>query len=213
MSPPQYDVLSAPSDTTAPFLTIPWTASLLSQPDLVFRVPGSRKVKQLPDTEDSLFADILRTGRTVQSCISFYRNPETPEEKIQEMSALCYIGNGMNGHDGILHGGIVATLIDEAMGMLQSANIERDFVYAKSRARPNEKLPQSSASTFTVELKVTYLKPVVTPGAVLIKIRSLKKEARKEWLATEVLQEHDGKVVVCSRGEALFVEPKPKAKL
>nr|POE78437.1 putative dynamin-related protein 4a [Quercus suber] len=212
MPPFQKTSPSTLNDATTPFLAIPWTASLLSHADLVIHVPDSRKVKRLPDTEDSLFADILSSDRTVQSCVSFYPNPESPSHKIREISTLLLVGNGMNGHAGILHGGIVATIIDEAMGILQSANREREFHYAKSQATPNGKPPLLGAATFTVELKVTYLKPVLTPGPILLKTRSVKREARKEWIAAEVLQEIDGKMVVCSKGEALFVQPKEKAR-
>lgn len=104
----------APEDSRAPFLRIPWTASLLKRPNTICRVPQSRAKKS--SGEDSLFAVTLKNSRTLRSCISFYQRPGKDEEKIEEVSTLLTLGEDLAGHPNTMHGGIVATILDESMG-------------------------------------------------------------------------------------------------
>lgn len=198
-----------PDDSTVPFMRIPWTASLLSQPDTVVRVPGSRHYKA--STEDSLFAEILKTTRTIQSCVSFYQKPPSDEDKISEVSTLLLIGDGVNGHPRIMHGGIVAAVIDESMGILQNANHERDHIIAVSKGLAHGETPAESYGSYTAYLNITYRRPVKTPGLLIVTARYVKKEGRKEWISAEVKQEVDnGAEVICAKGEALFIESKAR---
>lgn len=208
----------ASDDTKAAFIRIPWAASLLQSPDVVCMVPGSRKKKD--DTEDSLFAEVLKSPRTIPSCISFHTNPVSSASKIEEVSTLMTVGDGMNGHPRIMHGGIVAAIIDEAMGILQSVNHERNHLLNVEKGLAQGQHPPQGFGTFTAELKIRYLKPVRTPGCLVAVARYTKKEGRKEWIYAEVRQHLvvDGNTgeeeVVCATGEALFITPKPKvAKL
>ena len=205
----------APEDSRAPFLRIPWTASLINRPNLIFRVPGSRKYKT--STEDSLFAEILKTPRTIRSCISFYRKPASAQEKIDEVSTLMTTGDGMNGHPQTMHGGIVASVIDEAMGILQTVNAERDHMAAVGKGHAEGELPPSGYSWYTAELKIRYLKPVLTPAPLICTARYTKRDGRKEWIYAElkqrvgVTEDYDGDEVICANGEGLFIQPKPKS--
>lgn len=202
-----------PSDTKDPFLRIPWTAALLSKPNQITRVPTSRLPK--PSTnEDSLFATTLKTPSTLRSCISVYTRPEPSTPYIDCVSTFITLGSALDGHPGVLHGGIVASLIDEGMGILQSVNHERDHYVAVGRGLVDGELPQEGLGSFTAYLNVKYLRPVRTPAAVVVVAWYERREGRKDWIVAEVRQsvgggEDDaGEVVVCSRGEALFVVPK-----
>lgn len=203
----------APENSKAAFLRIPWAASLLNQPDVICHVPGSRKYKA--STEDSLFAETLTTSRTIRSCISFHQKPTATQEKIGEMSTLIMMGDGMNGHPNILHGGIVASILDEGMGVLQMANYNRDHLRAVGEGKALGELPPSGGS-FTAELKVRYLKPVLTPGALIVTARYQKIDGRKEWIHAEIKQRggdsenENGDEVICATCEALFIIPRPK---
>lgn len=196
-------------DTTSPFLRIPWTARLLSQPNILTAIPQSRTPKA--STEDSLFAEVLKTSRTLLSCILFYRNSDLVG--VEEVTALYFVGNGMNGHSGIIHGGITATLMDESMGMLQSVNLERE------RRGGNVGEEEEGLGSFTAYLNVQYKRPVSTPGAIAVVVKRVRKEGRKEWLSAELKQwsgsdssrgdgDEEGELVVCATGEALFVTPR-----
>lgn len=204
----------APEDSRAPFMRIPWTASLLNRPNIVCRQPSSRRFKD--SGEDSLIAETLKTPRTLRSCICFYQKPSEGQEKIEEVSTLITLGNGINGHPGTMHGGIVATIIDEGMGILQMANGERDHFLAVAKGRAEGELPPSGYGWYTAELNIKYLKPVLTPGALIVTARYTKRDGRKEWIYAEVKQrvgaseDYDGDEIVCATGEGFFIQPKPK---
>ncbi|KAI7198039.1 hypothetical protein KC343_g1694 [Hortaea werneckii] len=197
--------------------TTPWIRSLVTQPNTSFRIPSNRVSKL--STEDSLFAETLQTSRTFPESFIFYRDPapsasrssslgesegaEEEESRIQEVHFLVRVGDGLNGHPAILHGGIVAALVDEGMGVLQTVNHER--AYAGSSSLP-------PLGSFTAELKIRYRRPVSTPGEVLCTARYVRREARKEWIEAVIRQgdaEGEGEVI-CAIGEGLFIEPKNK---
>lgn len=199
-------------DSKAPFLRIPWTASLLNRPNIVCRVPGSRKQK--PDLEDSLFAEILKTPRTIQSCIAFYQKPSQSDEKVEEVSTLITMGDGMNGHPSVLHGGIVASVLDEGMGILQTVNHERDHMANVGKGLAQGELPPHGIGSYTATLDIRYLKPVHTPGSLIVTARYTKREGRKEWIRAEIKQhvmhgeDDHGEELLCATGDALFVVPR-----
>lgn len=201
-----------PSDTRDPFLRIPWTASLVSKPNLIIRVPGSRLPKAT--NEDSLFATTLKTPSTVRSCISTYNRPEPDAKYIDLVSTFVTLGTDLDGHPGILHGGIVASLIDEAMGILQSVNHERDHLMAVGKGLVDGELPATGLGSFTAYLNIKFLRPVRTSAAVQIVAWYVKREGRKDFIEAEVRQnvgggeDDSGEVVVCAKGEALFVVPR-----
>lgn len=202
----------APSDTKAPFLRIPWIASQVNRPNIICRAPNSRNPKS--STEDSLWAEILKDGRTIRSCICFYKKPAGGADHVEEVSAAMTVGNGMNGHPAILHGGITATMLDEVMGMYQAINQELAHMARVKCGKADGELPPGDDSAFTAELKVKYLRPVQTPGNMIVAVRRVKKEGRKEWLFAELKQctgqeeDYDGDIGVCATGEALFITPR-----
>lgn len=200
-------------DSVTPFLRIPWTATLLSQPNIVIETPNCRVFKA--STEDSYYAEILKTSRTIRSCIAFWRAPSGGF--IDEVTVLYILGDGMNGHPQILHGGVTATMLDESMGIFQYWNLQME------RQRTNDPTlgalaGQEGLGTFTAYLNVRYLRPVRTPGAVAVRVRRAKREGRKEFLSADLLQwstadeNEEGEMVVCGTGEALFVFPKSAAQ-
>ena len=186
------------SDSKEPFLQHPWTSSLLSQPNTTIRVPPSRVHKS--NGEDTLFSTTLRTNGTLSSCLCIWPAPCPSDPAVPEITTLIYLGKELNGHPSILHGGITATIIDECMGFLQTANIEEE---RRKRGGEYEQL-----GSFTATLTVDYRKPIRTPGPVIVKSWYERRDGRKEWVNAEVQQEQDGKVVVVAEGAALFVTPR-----
>ena len=120
----------------------------------------------------------------------------------------------MNGHPEIMHGGIVASILDEAMGMLQAANHERKHMLRVGAGLAQGETSPHGLGSFTVELKIKYLKPVRTPGSLMVTARYVRQEGRKKWIFAELKQHEShgedgyGEEVVCATGEALFVVPK-----
>lgn len=192
------------NDSTKPFLAHPWTAALLANPNTTVVVPHNRVPKS--STEDSLFALSLKSPTTFSSCIALYTTPSSSaasssSSSLSEVTTLLHVGDGVNGHAEIMHGGIVAAILDEGMGILQTINHERGLVAKGEKA-------ERGIGGFTVELVVRYKRPVRTPGVLSCVARTVRREGRKEWVRAEIRQCEGGEEVVCAEGEALFVEPK-----
>lgn len=201
-----------PEDSRAPFMRIPWTAALLKKPNIICRVPQSRISKK--SGEDSLFAEILKTPRTLRSCISFFQKPDPDQPKIDEVTTLLTLGDGVNGHPDVMHGGIVATILDEAMGILQGANIDRDHISAVGQGKAEGELSESPG-TYTAYMNIQYKAPVHTPGVLMATAKIIKRDGRKEWIYAEIKQregveeDYEGEEILCATAEALMIEPKP----
>jgi uncharacterized protein (TIGR00369 family) len=90
------------------------------------------------------------------------------------------------GHPGYLHGGIIATLLDEAMSKA-------------GRAR--------NLTTMTGHLEIDYLRPVPSGAPIRIEGRIVRSEGRKHWTEARIL---NAKGTVLAEGKGLFVELRQK---
>lgn len=110
-----------------------------------------------------------------------------------------HLGSSLSGHTSIVHGGLLATLLDELTCRLGFQN------YHSKRA-------------VTANLNISYYKPCHTDSFVMIKCTVIKKEGRKCWVKGEVYHlDLDGELEVdkietkdnlLSGCECLIVEPK-----
>ncbi|KAK4243524.1 acyl-coenzyme A thioesterase THEM4 [Corynascus novoguineensis] len=135
---------------------------------------------------------------------------EQPRPFINQVSALVALGPGLNGWEGICHGGMVVTLLDEVMGQLLAAN-------------RSEGLLPADVPSMTAYLNTRFERPVRTDTAlsssggqqkndsattvVLVEARLRRHEGRKYWLEADV-RGSEGEVL--ARAEALFVMLKAK---
>jgi uncharacterized protein (TIGR00369 family) len=97
------------------------------------------------------------------------------------------------GAPGVIHGGIQATLLDEALGMAIHSK------YADERI------------VVTVDFKLRYRRPAPTGTPLILRARHLRAEGRDHYLEGEIL-DADGKVL--TRAEARWCEipdTRPKA--
>lgn len=102
----------------------------------------------------------------------------------EDRTSVCQavVSHNFEGHPGYLHGGIIATLLDEAM--------------SKSvRAR--------GVNAMTRHMEVDYLRPVPSGSALRIEGRVTRNEGRKHWSEAKILNSH-GKVL--AEGHGLFIE-------
>ena len=100
--------------------------------------------------------------------------------------SLPIVASTFDGHPGNLHGGIIATLLDEAMSKAVRA--------------------QGSVS-MTRQLEIDYLRPVPSGAPIRIEGKVVRNETRKHWTESRILNE---KGVVLAEGKALFIEVLPK---
>jgi uncharacterized protein (TIGR00369 family) len=87
-----------------------------------------------------------------------------------------------NGHPSYLHGGIIATLLDEAMSKAVRA---------------------LGVSAMTRQLEAEYLRPVPSDTPLRLEGRIVRSEGRKHWAEAKILNAH-GKELACGKG--LFIE-------
>ncbi|KAF9309875.1 hypothetical protein BG003_009196 [Podila horticola] len=97
-----------------------------------------------------------------------------------------HLGRSLCGHDKIIHGGLLATLLDEATGMV---------------ALPN--LPFHIG--FTANLNVNYRRPVTADQFVMVTAEFEKGEGRKGYTNASIRDLGGNTLVECT---ALFVSPK-----
>ena len=104
------------------FRKIPWCANLINDPAWTPCNTSSRQAKG--STEDSFFAETLKSDRTIRKLLSMHRKAAAEgSPAIQEVRTLMDLGNGVNGHPDICHGGFVATMLDEVIGVLLTLNL------------------------------------------------------------------------------------------
>ncbi|KAF8268288.1 HotDog domain-containing protein [Lactarius quietus] len=99
---------------------------------------------------------------------------------------LVHVGRGLCGHDGIVHGGLMATLLDEALARTATQN-----------------LPDKVG--VTANLTVNYRAPTRADQFVVLRIRLLEAKGRKARVAGTV-EDLDGNVLIEASG--LFVQPR-----
>ena len=198
---PPATATTASSSSLAHFLAIPWCAAHLRPPS----TPPNQHPKTLeplsrvpkPDTtEDNLFAVTLSSGTTISHFLLFHRAPAAAGERIDELSALLTLQDGLNGFPGVCHGGVVAAVLDEVVGQLTPLN----------RAA----LGGAGDIYMTVDLRTRFRRPVRTPCSVLVVARLLRVEGRKVFIAAEMTGE-DG--LVLASAEAVFVRIQDGARL
>ncbi|KAI1881741.1 hypothetical protein JX265_000567 [Neoarthrinium moseri] len=121
------------------------------------------------------------------------------KQETGEMTSVIYFGGALSGFPGVVHGGALATVLDETLGRCAIV-----------------RFPARTGVTATLDL--TYRKPTLTNAFYVIKTRPVvleadevvgndgtKKSDRKLWVEGNI-QTLDGKV--CVEAKALFVVPK-----
>jgi uncharacterized protein (TIGR00369 family) len=105
-------------------------------------------------------------------------------------SVVCLpvISGAFCGHPGYLHGGVIATLLDEAMSKA---------VRAKGRL------------SMTRKMAVEYLRPVPSGVAIRIEGHVVRSEGRKHFAEARIL---DSNAKILAQATGLFVEVAPRAE-
>jgi uncharacterized protein (TIGR00369 family) len=106
----------------------------------------------------------------------------------EDNSVVCFatISDTYEGPRGYLHGGIIATLLDETM----SKSVRARGVVAMTR-----------------HMEVDYLQPVPSGAQIRLEGRVTHNEGRKHWTQAMI---RDAKGSELARGKGLFVEVNPK---
>ncbi|OHW90458.1 thioesterase superfamily protein [Colletotrichum incanum] len=112
---------------------------------------------------------------------------------VRELRAFLTLRAGVNGYPNVSHGGIVATVLDETIGMIFLVNKTEGLM--------------SAESYMTAYLNVTYVRPVETPQTVLCVVEVVRVKGRKWWIQGRI-EDREGRVL--AKAESLFVRLKEK---
>ncbi|GAA5877781.1 hypothetical protein JCM3774_000756 [Rhodotorula dairenensis] len=104
----------------------------------------------------------------------------------RESVLVLHVGDGLCGHEGVVHGGLLATVLDEALGRTALLN-----------------LPTNIGVTATLSLK--YKKPTFANQYLVVRTELTEKRGRKAFVKGRV-EDLEGHTLV--EAEALFVEPR-----
>lgn len=177
-----------------------WVASLLnttiSTNDYTPISTFSRILK--PSGEDTYFASTLATSTTIPHVLTLRRRslptppteiPAWPTATAKPSSApsvsppdvivlMDLSAPGICGHPETVHGGVVATLLDEAMSLAVSAHSGGD----SSTDNPRGKI-------YTAQLDVRYKRPLLVPAVVMVRAKVVARQGRKFWVRAQIVQE------------------------
>ncbi|KAJ5180462.1 hypothetical protein N7492_003672 [Penicillium capsulatum] len=192
----------------AHFRSHPWANTLLNSTDYTPIPTDSRQIK--PATgEDGYFANTLGTPSTIPHLLTLQRRniapipseippwlpttkPKPDDAPVQptpgatpaDVLMLCDLGApGLSGHPSIVHGGIVATLIDEAMSLAVAAHCPAPVSTAEGAS--------ARGRTFTAQLDVRYRQPVQTPALLVIRAKVVARNGKKFWVRAQAVQEDE----------------------
>ncbi|GAA5853126.1 hypothetical protein JCM8547_000209 [Rhodosporidiobolus lusitaniae] len=104
----------------------------------------------------------------------------------KESILIVHVGAGLCGHEGVVHGGLLATVCDEALGRTALLS-----------------LPTNIGVTATLSL--SYKKPTFANQFLVVRTELEKQEGRKAWVKGRV-ENTEGEVL--AEASALFVEPR-----
>jgi acyl-coenzyme A thioesterase PaaI-like protein len=180
------------------FKLIPWCATILESPGVVIFTPPCR----LQDdengncpTKDQFFRQILQNRDAIPNCIGFYQRTSSDAmvtypsaERAQQFlinssTLMLDLRQGLNGFSGSAHGGLIATLMDEAMGSLIFQNHEAymEMERRKEALSPNI-LNMHGLTLLTASMNVRYQKRLATPQVVLATATLSRIEGRKVFV-------------------------------
>ena len=153
----------------------------------------SRPYLKIPEQirSRSLTAGTLSNSKGIVVPPVVFNNKET-----NTLVSIFYLGPNVSGHPGIVHGGFLATLLDEGMGRCAFPVL------------PNK-------VGVTANLNLDYRRPAMANSYFVMRAQVVKSEGRKAWIEAhiETLPEEGQEPVVLVEAKSLFVEPKQAAAL
>jgi adenylylsulfate kinase len=107
------------------------------------------------------------------------------------MTAITYIGEDLCGHPGIVHGGLLATMLDEGLARCCF-----------------DALPHKIG--VTANLNIDYRKPTPAGSFLVLRAETTKVEGRKAWVKghIELLAAPGEKPTILAEATALYISPK-----
>uniref|UniRef100_A0A7S2UAM1 Acyl-coenzyme A thioesterase THEM4 n=1 Tax=Attheya septentrionalis TaxID=420275 RepID=A0A7S2UAM1_9STRA len=113
-----------------------------------------------------------------------------------------HIGSQLNGHDGIVHGGIASLLFDDAMGWGYDALVQQQRQQQQQQEEDNH-------IVVTANLTVNYRSPLYSKTSAIMRIYHDKTDGRKVYFRAR-LESPDGQTLY-SEATSLYIKVRPKS--
>lgn len=167
----------------------PLVAELRTRPELV----ESRPHMKFPEAfrqRNFTAGTLLGPGRLTIPPFSWTENGG------KSLITILHLGTDLCGHPGIVHGGLLATLLDEGLARCCF-----------------DALPQKVA--VTAKLEVNYKKPTPADTFVVLRAETKRVDGRKAWVEgrIETLVDEGEEPTVLAEASGLFVSPKSRLGL
>lgn len=199
------EYLNAPTDEESLTLYTPEDAKAQEVEDFINNHHLARELRSKPEFSESRPHLKLPKAMREQSLTgSTLRGPNLVvvppfawnEEGGKSMVGISYLGRDLCGHPGIIHGGFLATMLDEGLARCCFA------------ALPNK-------VGMTANLNINYRSPARADTFVCLRAKTVKVEGRKAWVEghIETLVGEGETPVVLADATALFIEPRQAAHL
>lgn len=159
--------------------------SLRAHPDFIESRPSLKIPAEV--RQHNLTAGTL-SGPGMIAVPPYYFNEKDGKSMVQ----IFYVGTDCSGHPGIVHGGFLATMLDEGLARCAFP------------AMPNK-------VGVTANLQINYLRPTMAGQYLVLRAKTTKVDGRKAWAegwieSLEVAEGEEPQKLV--EATALFVEPK-----
>ncbi|GIK02911.1 hypothetical protein Aspvir_006976 [Aspergillus viridinutans] len=138
------------------------------------------------DTSDTFFNETLRTARTIPHALAVARKEvlnlrdKAADEWLTGSAGqpdyvlLVQFASGLNGYRDTVHSGVLASLLDEALGCCVEG--------FRQQLKAGER-----TALYTANLNVSYRAPVASPGVYVIKAWLARRDGRKWFLEAQVV--------------------------
>jgi len=152
----------------------------------------------------AIFGPLLGEGRIER--YNFYRRIHADKESLQSNHngdegaepvevavGDVQLGNKVNGHKGIVHGGIISLVFDDAMGWGYEALLMSDPALDSDETR-----------IVTANLNIDYRAPLMEDSRAVVRVYYVRSEGRKIYFRAR-LESHDGETLY-AEATSLFVK-------
>ncbi|KAF6844402.1 thioesterase superfamily protein [Colletotrichum musicola] len=181
----EYAPVNAEAKTVDDFINNhPLAAEMRRNPEMT----ESRPHMRLPDSlrrHNLTGGTLLGPGRITVPPVCW------TEKGGKSLLSISHLGTDMCGHPGIVHGGLLATMLDEGLARCCFGALPHNV-------------------GVTAKLEINYRKPVHAGQYVVLRARTLRVEGRKAWVEgqLETLAAEGEEPVVLAQATALFVSPR-----
>lgn len=175
----------------------------LTDPSPYQPIPFSPRYEK-NDTSDTFFNQTMNTANTIPHVLALIRkdilemNPRLKDRESAQAPIdpdfvlLVQMDTSLNGFRDTVHGGVLASLLDETLGCcVEALSCSLDLVQHRHSGQQTR--------LYTANLNISYRAPVTSPGVVTIKAWLKRTEGRK-WFVEAKLFGEDGQVRTEAKG-------------